>query len=402
MPDNAVVEIAYHGLPRTWKDFLLMQGFDEQQGNISTLLEISQRIETMEEWSETKKAATGKRDRSVSEKSDKSSNKKQKSEYYCEYHGPNKTHSTKDCTTCKSILQSARKSRDDKHGSDKTSASSNAGSDYARRVTFKKPWKNPAKDESMQAMFATAFKDMAATYLQGKQKKKDKNVPTEEFNNLNLEEDSSSSDSDSSSSDKEWYTHGTRRNNLCLELHHLHGPVKKKPKCTHKTTEIVAIIYLNTKQTQTRALRVLVDTGASASVIIGEHCTKLKMKSSPTTTWNTKAGTFTTTRKARLRFVLPEFNPTKEISWACHVDDNATARTSQYDLILGRDLLEALGLIINFHDQTMMWEEATIPMKDYGSLPTRYVTGSRWLLRWNIYHWRGEQSYHANDANTRR
>ena len=180
-----------------------MQGFDEQQGNISTLLEISQRIETMEEWSETKKAATGKRDCSVSEKSDKSSNKKQKSEYYCEYHGPNKTHSTKDCTTCKSILQSARKSCDDKHGSDKTSASSNAGSDYARRVTFKKPWKNPAKDENMQAMFATAFKDMAATYLQGKQKKKDKNVPTEEFNNLNLEEDSSSSDSDSSSSDKE-------------------------------------------------------------------------------------------------------------------------------------------------------------------------------------------------------
>jgi hypothetical protein len=146
--------------------------------------------------------------------------------------------------------------------------------------------------------------------------------------------------------------------------------VKKKPKCRHKTTKIVAIIYLNTKQTQTRALRVLVDTGASASVIIGEHCTKLKMKASPTTTWNTKAGTFTTTRKARLRFVLPEFNPTKEVSWACHVDDNATARTSQYDLILGRNLLEALGLIINFHDQTMTWEEATIPMKDYGSLST--------------------------------
>ena len=70
----------------------------------------------------------------------------------------------------------------------------------------------------MQAMFATTFKDMAATYLKGKQKKKDKNVPTEEFNNLNLEEDSSSLDSDSSSSDKEWYTHGThgtRSNNLC-------------------------------------------------------------------------------------------------------------------------------------------------------------------------------------------
>ena len=144
--------------------------------------------------------------------------------------------------------------------------------------------------------------------------------------------------------------------------------MKKKPKCAHKTTEIVALIYLNTKETQTRALRVLVDTGASASVIIGEHCTKLKMKPSPITTWTTKAGTFTTTRKARLKFFLPEFHQTKEISWACHVDDTATARTSQYDMILGRDLLEALGLIINFHDHTMTWDEATIPMKDIGSL----------------------------------
>ena len=77
---------------------------------------------------------------------------------------------------------------------------------------------------------------------------------------------------------------------------------------------------------------------------------------------------------ARLRFVLAEFNKTKEISWACHIDENATACTSQYDLILGHDLLEALGLIINFHDQTMMWKEATIPMKDYGSLRTLQAT----------------------------
>jgi transposase InsO family protein len=146
--------------------------------------------------------------------------------------------------------------------------------------------------------------------------------------------------------------------------------VKKKPKCTHKTTEIVALIYLNTKKTQTRALRVLVDTGASASVIIGEHCTKLKIKTTPTTTWSTKAGTFTTNKRARLQFVLPEFHQTKEITWTCHVDDTAVATTSQYDMILGRDLLEALGLIINFYDHTMTWEEATIPMKDYGSLPT--------------------------------
>ena len=99
------------------------------------------------------------------------------------------------------------------------------------------------------------------------------------------------------------------------------------------------------------------------------------MKAAPTTTWTTKAGTFTTIRKAQLKFLLPEFNQSKIISWACHVDDTATARNSQYDMILGpEDLLETLGtIIINFNDHTMMWDKATIPMKEYGSIPTLHA-----------------------------
>ncbi len=68
-----------------------MQGFDKQEGNIATLLDISQSINTIEEWTESNKFSTRKRDRSVSEKLDKSSNKKQKIGFYCEYHGPNKS-----------------------------------------------------------------------------------------------------------------------------------------------------------------------------------------------------------------------------------------------------------------------------------------------------------------------
>jgi hypothetical protein len=54
----------------------------------------------------------------------------------------------------------------------------------------------------MQAMFATAMQNMASAYFKGKQPKKDK-VPTEEFNNLNLEKVDTSSDSDSSSSEED-------------------------------------------------------------------------------------------------------------------------------------------------------------------------------------------------------
>ncbi len=40
-------------------------------------------------------------------------------------------------------------------------------------------------------------------------------------------------------------------------------------------------------------------------------------------------------------------------------------------MILGRDLLEASGLVINFNDHTMTWDKATFPMKEYGSQPTQ-------------------------------
>ena len=55
------------------------------------------------------------------------------------------------------------------------------------------------------------------------------------------------------------------------------------------------------------------------------------------------------------------------------MDDTATASNSQYDMILGRDLLETLGIIINFNDHMMTWDEATIPMKESGSIPTLHA-----------------------------
>jgi hypothetical protein len=185
------------------EDFLLIQGFDEQEGNIETLLEISQRIETMEEWSETKRSNTGKRPCSELDKNEKTvSNKKQKLDYFCEYHGQNKSHSTQDCMTCKSILQSARKSREEKHGTDKAVSNISTGVDYKKRVGFKKPWTKENKDEMMQTIFNTAFHKAAVKYMKEKVHKND-TVPTQEFNNLSLEEeDHDDSDSDSTSDEE--------------------------------------------------------------------------------------------------------------------------------------------------------------------------------------------------------
>jgi hypothetical protein len=47
-----------------------------------------------------------------------------------------------------------------------------------------------------------------------------------------------------------------------------------------------------------------------------------------------------------LHFSLPEFAPSREISWNVAVDD--TAQQSKYEMIIGRDLQLALGMDILF------------------------------------------------------
>ena len=42
-------------------------------------------------------------------------------------------------------------------------------------------------------------------------------------------------------------------------------------------------------------------------------------------------------------------------------------------MILGRDLLETLGVIINVNDHAMTWDEAMIPVKEFGSISTLHA-----------------------------
>ena len=57
--------------------------------------------------------------------------------------------------------------------------------------------------------------------------------------------------------------------------------------------------------------------------------------------WETQAGKFTTSKKVNVDFCIPKFSATNIVTWKCHVDDSTNGR---YDMILGRDLLTALGL----------------------------------------------------------
>ena len=64
--------------------------------------------------------------------------------------------------------------------------------------------------------------------------------------------------------------------------------------------------------------------------------------------WETPSGKFTTLKKVKIDFCLPVFSATKIVPWQCHVYESTN---SKCDMILGRDLLTALGLDVKFSEK---------------------------------------------------
>jgi hypothetical protein len=60
-----------------------------------------------------------------------------------------------------------------------------------------------------------------------------------------------------------------------------------------------------------------------------------------------------TRRKAKANFHLPEFSLTKSISWICHVDQITDPGHALYDMIIGSNLMEELGIYLLYSQSVM-------------------------------------------------
>ena len=105
----------------------------------------------------------------------------------------------------------------------------------------------------------------------------------------------------------------------------------------------------------------MLDSGGSATLVKKDLTKKLKVvKGNDTTVWTTPAGEMRTNKECTAQFTIPELHDDRVIQWQCHVHDNLGG----YDMILGRDILRELKIDIQFSDDTIHWDEASIPMKD--------------------------------------
>ena len=144
------------------------------------------------------------------------------------------------------------------------------------------------------------------------------------------------------------------------------GGHKKHDKKRRKTndTRPIAFVRFNTRaagRPKPVTLKALLDSGGSGTLVSRRYADKLKLKkSSKETVWTTPAGALQTTVHAKAQFYIPELHDNRLIEWNVHVAPTLGA----YDMIIGRDLMQELGIDIKFSTETVEWDGYTIPFKD--------------------------------------
>ena len=62
------------------------------------------------------------------------------------------------------------------------------------------------------------------------------------------------------------------------------------------------------------------------------------------------------------------------MTWIAHVDKTTKKDTSQYDMIIGMDLMSELQVKIDYETHEIEWDDVTIPMKQRGTLSDPEMT----------------------------
>ena len=142
----------------------------------------------------------------------------------------------------------------------------------------------------------------------------------------------------------------------------------KKSKLTHYTAEVV--LELKDRYGNLRPVRALLDTGTSSSIVLREFVPdgQISRFKSTRTTWKTMGGSFETRRKGQVKFKFPELDTNTAVTWSMHVDDLHKPKDTQYDVILGMDLMIEIGIFINTRDKVVEWNDFTTPLKEKGEL----------------------------------
>ena len=245
------------------------------------------------------------------------------------------------------------------------------GSSNKRQKLGKEKYNKKSGSPTKQISFSQDQFNYLVSTLQGKNKAKDKKkrVITYESESDNSELEAtnalmkkslainSNSDEDSDYCAETSYSINTRRS--------------KRQKMSHATTEI--IVQMPDRNGNLVPIRGLLDSGTTSTILLKRYVNRINKiyKNPKKTPWTTLGGKFFTQRKALVNFTFPEFSNTKKIEWKVHVDEHTNPDQAQYDMIIGSDLMEKLGIELSYKNKTILWDDVSISMKNRGTLQDR-------------------------------
>ena len=169
------------------------------------------------------------------------------------------------------------------------------------------------------------------------------------------------------------YISDNKLNECFMNIEYYSSPFNARKKIKLESSEFstITLAYLHKKvkvkdqksKKKKEALRVLCDTGCSRTIIRSSFVQNFKMKSGDTIEWSTKTGTFNTNKQCEITFSMPQFHKDRDITWTVCVDENEEEHP-RYDMILGRDLMHELGMIFDFKEGRMTWDNSWINMQN--------------------------------------
>ena len=168
----------------------------------------------------------------------------------------------------------------------------------------------------------------------------------------------------------------------------------KRVKLTHSSPITTAFVNTKLGKSKPRKLVVLLDSGSSGSIILEDYVKKLRSKVTPQVNWQTQAGQFHTNKTCKVQFVLDEFFENRIIEWNLFV--NSSPGPHRYDMIIGRDIMDHLGILLNFRTKQVTWDDSTINMKDPLLIKNLCDEVNEFYWHEEIY-----ESQALNDATTR-
>ena len=155
----------------------------------------------------------------------------------------------------------------------------------------------------------------------------------------------------------------------CLDAYSLAEYIRSQPNKRQRIGNVqkdlrpMAFVRFNTSLGKSKpvTIKALLDSGASESLVSKKYAKKLRIKDAPkkSTVWTTPSGEMTTSQKVKAQFTIPELQDRKLIEWNLHV----TKDMGSYDMILGRDILSFLKIDVRFSNQTVEWEQFSMPFK---------------------------------------